>query len=402
VRILLLNQVFHPDVAATAQHAHDLARHLVAHGHEVDVIASRSIYGEKGATLPKRETIDGVHVHRVGRSLFGKAGIRARLLDFAMFYVAATFKAFTIRRPDVVICFTTPPFIALLGGLLKLLRGSRHVYWIMDLYPEVLVANDVLRARSPVTSALEFISRLCMRSADRIVVLGRCMRQRVLDKRIVRPERVVHLGVWSDHEEVRPIERDANPYREQWGLDGRFVVMYSGNFGLVHDVETMCRAAEKLQRDQRIAFAFVGGGKRKREVETFVKTLGLDARLEPYQPREQLDALLSCADVHLVSLLPGFDGLVVPSKLFGIMAAGRPAIVIGPPTSEISLVVQESGCGRVIAPGDVTTLANTIRELADNPALARDMGERGRRALQQQHDRAHRCEAWRRMLEELA
>jgi len=401
VRVLLLNQVFYPDVAATAQHGHDLARHLVAHGHAVSVIASRSIYGEKGATLPRRETIDGIHIHRVGRSLFGKAGLLGRLVDFAVFYVAAACKALTIRHPDVVICCTTPPLVALIGSMLKLLRGSRQVYWIMDLYPEVLVASGALRERSLLTRALEQISRLCLRSADRVVVLGRCMRQRVLDKRIVPPERVVHLGVWSDHEEVQPIVRKANPYRKDWDLGERFVVMYSGNFGLVHDVHTMCRAAEMLRGERDIVFAFVGGGKRKAEVETFVKTLGLDARIEPYQPREKLDALLSCADAHLVTLLPGFEGLVVPSKLFGIMAAGRPALFVGPRTSEVALVLDESGCGVVIDNGEAQTLAQAIAALAAKPRKAREMGQRGRQALREKYDRAHVCEEWRRMLEGL-
>lgn len=400
MRILLLNQVFHPDVAATAQHGHDLARHLVAHGHDVCVIASRSIYGQKGATLPRRETIDGIEVHRVGASLFGKAGIVARVADFALFYLLATIKAFTIKRPDVVICFTTPPFIALVGVMLKAISGCKFVYWVMDLYPDVLVANGMLKPRSLITRALERISRFCFARADRTVVLGRCMRHRVLEKG-VDGERVVHLGVWSDQAEVKPIARSENPYRAEWNLGERFVVMYSGNFGIVHDVETMCEAARLLRDDQRIVFAFVGGGKRKREVEAFVAEQKLDAQLQPYQPRERLDALLSCADVHLVSLLPGFEGLVVPSKLFGIMAAGRPALVIGPATSEVAIVAGESGGGMVFATGDAHALAAAIRDMANDSAQARIMGERGRHALQTRHDRQHTCEAWRRMLEEL-
>ena len=401
MRILLLNQVFYPDVAATAQHGHDLAKHLVAHGHEVVAIASRSIYGQKGATLSKRETIDGIEIHRVGASLFGKAGIFARIADFALFYLLATIKSMTIKRPDVVICFTTPPFIALAGALLKAVRGCRLVYWIMDLYPDVLVASGSLKPRSIFTRILEHISRLCMRSADRIVVLGRCMRHVVLEKGLADAEKVVHLGVWSDDDEVKPVAREANRYRAEWKLGERFVVMYSGNFGLVHDVETMCEAARLLRDDKRIAFAFVGGGKRKAEVLAFVRTHALDARIEPYQPRDKLDALLSCADVHLVTLQPGFEGLVVPSKMYGIMAAGRPALVVGPATSEVALVAGESGCGRVIDPGDSAGLAKAIRDLAHDPEAARAMGERGRADLHARHSRERLCEGWRRLLEGL-
>ena len=158
MRVLLVNQVFHPDVAATAQHAHDLARHLVRHGHEVNVVASRSIYGERGRGLPRRELVDGATVHRVGGNLFGKAGLAGRLVDFVLFYVAAGFRAITLPKADVVVCFTTPPFIALLGWLLKRLRGSRFVYWVMDLYPEVPVGCGVMREGSLLTRFFEGLS----------------------------------------------------------------------------------------------------------------------------------------------------------------------------------------------------------------------------------------------------
>ena len=180
MRVLLLNQVYHPDPAATAQHADDLARHLVRQGHEVHVIASRALYGSKGAALPAHEQVDGVEVHRVGRSLFGKSSIVARIADFGLFYVFALLKAMTVPRPDVTVCFTTPPFIALAGWWLRLTRGSKFVYWVMDLYPDLPVACGVMKPKSIATRFFESINRFCLRSADRSVVLGRCMQDRVL------------------------------------------------------------------------------------------------------------------------------------------------------------------------------------------------------------------------------
>ncbi len=402
MRILLLNQVFHPDVAATAQHAHDLGRHLVAHGHEVAVIASRSLYGEKGAKLPRRKNIDGVEVHRVGQSLFGKAGILARVLDFGLFYVAAAFKAFTIRRPDVVICFTTPPFIALLGWLMRLMRGSKFVYWVMDLYPDLPVACGVMQARSPITRIFESINRFCLRRADSVVVLGRCMLERVRRKGVDRGQ-VTHIGVWSDHSEVKPLPREANPYREQWGLGDRFVVMYSGNFGLGHDVDTMLRAAEKLLRDDNLRFVFAGGGKKKAAVDRFVRELGLrNCVLAPYQPRDRLDASLSCADVHLATLLEGVEGIMVPCKLFGIMAAERPTIFVGHPDSELARILIEHDAGIVVRQGDVDGLCQAITRLRTDPSLRQRMGRNARKALTHSFTRERSCEQWRELLERLA
>ena len=402
MRVLLINQVYYPDVAATAQHADDLARHLVRAGHDVHVIASRSIYGGKGATLSKYEEVDGVRVHRVGRSIFGKAGIAARAADFAVFYVLAMFKALTLKRFDVAVCFTTPPFISLVGWVLRTLRGTKFVYWVMDMYPDVPVVCGVMKEGALSTRFFEAVDRFCLRRADRVVVLGRCMRERVLAKG-ADPEKVEHIGVWSDQSEVKPIGREHNEYTERWGLDGKFVVMYSGNFGLAHDVRTMLEAAERLESDDRFRFLFVGGGKKKAEVEAFVQDRGLtNAVVDGYQPREKLDHSLSCPDVHLATMIPGAEGLIVPCKLFGIMAAGRPTVFIGSPKSELALVLRENGCGEVVEPGEVETLVEVLRGLADDPGRVRSMGERARAALSDAYGRETACEAWRRLLEGVA
>lgn len=399
MRVLFINQAYHPDVAATAQHVHDLARHLVASGHEVDVIASRSLYGSTGAALPRREEIDGIRIHRVGRSLFGKAGILARAADFALFYLAAGARSLRVPRPDVVVCLTTPPFISLLGVLLAIVRRCRYVHWLMDLYPDVAVGCGVLKPRARSTDLLKALNRFTLRRADLVVVLGRCMRRRVLELGI-DPVRVLHIGVWSDQSEVRPILRADNPFRREWGLGDDFVVMYSGNFGIAHDVSTMLGAAERLAGEHEVRFVFVGGGKRKAEVERFVRERSIErAVLAPYQPRERLDASLSCADVHLVSLLEGLEGCIVPCKLFGAMAAERPTIFIGSPESEVARVLLEHDCGRVVRQGDVEGLVAVIESLRRTPEEALALGRRARAALGAAYDRRDACERWRLALE---
>ncbi len=401
MRVLILNQVFYPDVAATAQHADDLARHLVKHGHEVHAIASRSLYGQKGAALPKRETVDGVEIHRVGVSVFGKKGIAARLADFMLFYVLATIKCFTVKKPDVVVCFTTPPFIALVGWLMRVLRGSRYVYWVMDLYPDTPVAVGMMKPRALPTRFFEAINRFCLKKADRVVVLGRCMMKRVKDKGVDRGQ-IQHIGVWSDAAELDPLPRASNPYREEWGLGDRFVVMYSGNFGLGHDVETFLNAAEALRDDDGIRFVFVGGGKKKAQVEEFVRSRGLEnCVLAPYQPRERLGASLSCADAHLATLIDGAEGVMVPCKLFGIMAAARPAIFVGSPASELALVLEEHGAGWVVPNGDSARLVELIRRLAADRSEAEAAGARAQKALSVAYSREAACEAWREALEQV-
>ena len=400
MRILLLNQVFFPDVAATAQHGHDLGKYLVEHGHEVTAIASRSIYGEKGTALDKTETVDGIKIHRVARSLFGKSTLLGRFLDFLIFYVAATWKMLMLPRHDVVVCFTTPPFIAYGGLLVRFCKGSRVVHWVMDLYPDVPVACGIMNRQTPAHRFFERLSRRLLRRVDMNVVLGRCMEDLVRSKGVA-DSKITLIGVWSDHEEVAPVCREENQFRRAWNIGDRTLVMYAGNFGLGHDLATFLSAAKRLRDDDRVRFAFVGGGRRKPEVEAFVKANGLEESciLAGYQLREELDELLSAGDVHLVSLLDGAEGCIVPCKLFGIMAAARPAIFIGNEASEISRVIVENNAGVSVSQGDDEALVCAINAYVDDPTAREEAGDRARAALIAQHTRHDRCKAWMDLLE---
>ena len=400
-RVLLINQVFYPDVAATAQHGHDLARFLVKQGHQVSVIASRSIYGSKGAALASFEEVDGIQIHRVAKSYFGKSSILSRVFDFALFYLAATWKAIWLKKHDVSICFTTPPFIALLGRFLRLIKGTRMIYWVMDLYPDLPVACGVMKPKSIPTRFFEAVNQYCLRSANAVVVLGRCMHDRVIAKKI-SPEQVTIIGVWADENEIRPTDRSENSYRKQWDIGDRFLVMYSGNFGLGHDVETFLGAAKLLKCDDRIRFAFVGGGKKKTIVNRRVQEQGLsNCFIADYQPREKLGELLTAADIQLVTLLEGIEGIMVPCKLFGIMSSGRPAIFIGSSSSEISRVIEESDCGLTVKQGDSRSLVAAIQSYADGERDFRAAGQRARTALATRHSSEIRCKAWEELVSEV-
>lgn len=400
MRIILLNQAFYPDHAATAQHAHDLAKHLVQNGHEVAVVASRSIYGSKGAALPKRETVDGIEVHRVGKSIFGKASIIARMIDFALFYLLALFKVMTIKKPDVIVPFSTPPFIALVGWMLKKCKRCKAVYWVMDLYPDVPIAFGMMKPDSFSARTLERIHRFCFNHCDRSVVLGRCMRDRLIGKG-VPPKKIALIPPWADIDELAPLPRDENPLRDEWELQGKLVVMYSGNLGLAHDIDTLRGAMEKLRERDDIRFVFVGGGKLMTQLQTYCEEHRLtNALFKPYQPREAIRTSLSLADLHMISQADAMTGLLVPSKLYGIMAAGRASIFIGKSGAEVARVLQENNAGQVVAVGDVDALTDTITQLADDPDACQRMGDAARDAMARTYDRRHACQAWERLLTE--
>ena len=399
MKVLLLNQVFWPDVAATAQHGHDLGRYLAQHGVQVTALASRSLYSETGKALPREGGVDGIRIVRAGQSRFGKTALAARAFDFVSFYLAALWRAIWLPRQDIVVCFTTPPFIAFVGILLRWLKGTKVVCWTMDLYPDVPVAAGVLRRGSLAHSVFDAVDRFSLRHADRVVVLGRCMQQRLLEKG-VDPKRMEVINVWADGDEVsvRPIE--GNALRTAWQVGDRFVIEYSGNFGIGHDGETMYRAMQATRADDSIRWVIVGGGTKRGELEAFVQAHDIvNAVLKPYQPREALGELLSLGNVHLVSVAENFSGLLVPSKFYGVLAAARPVLYVGPRESEVARVIEESQCGLVIEQGDSAGLVKAIETLHADPQLAQAMGRRAREVFERTFTRSLACERWLRLLQ---
>lgn len=378
IRILLVNQAFWPDVAATAQHADDLARDFVSRGHDVTVVASRAIYGERGSSLSKRERRGGVDIVRVGLQLFGKRGITPRLLDFSLFYLAAAWQCMLLRRHDVVICFTTPPFIALVGVLLKWMKGSSLFYWTMDLYPDVAAAAGVMRRGSMAWRVLQAIDRVCLRQSDRVVVLGDCMKVAASAKG-APDDSIRVISVWSGAEDFPARSRNDNPLRTAWGIGDRFTLLYIGNFGIGHDMEAIAGAVEQLKGNDHIRWVFVGEGKSKSLLETRIRECGAkNVVVAGYQSREQLSTVLDLGDAHLVSLLPGWEGLILPSKFFSVLAAGKPALWIGPETTECGTIIRANRCGFESPSGDARALVENAVRLMNDPVEADAMGRRGR------------------------
>jgi glycosyltransferase involved in cell wall biosynthesis len=384
MKLLLLNQFFHPDLSATAQIATELAEDLAAAGIEVTALASRGSY-LGGERLPAEETYRGVRIRRLWATSLGKRTLAHRGLDYASFYASATAALATMPRHDVVLVLTTPPLIAAAALPARWLRGSRLVYWTQDLYPDVAVAFGVLGARSLAARAMADVSRMVMQRADRVVALGDAMRQRCITHGAA-PERVVVIPNWSDPDTVRPIPHAENPLRAELAGGARTLVMYSGNMGRGHDLETLVAAAERLRHRGDPRFLFAGHGVGRAVVERAAGRLP-NVRLGDYQPRERLAESLSAADLHLVSLAPELCGLIEPSKLYGIMAAGRPALFVGPEESEVARTIRREGCGEVLRPGDADGLARSIESLADDPARRAAMGERARDALVSRYGR---------------
>jgi glycosyltransferase involved in cell wall biosynthesis len=396
VRLLILNQFFYPDHSATSQLMTDLAESLAARGAGVTALAGRGRYNG-GGPLPAREEHRGVAVERAWATRFGKGSTAGRLADYVSFYLGAAWKLLTVRRHDVVMALTTPPLIGLVALLACRLRGMRLALLVQDLYPDVGVRLGVLREGGPAARLLDALNRAALSRADRIIVLGDCMRERVAAKvGHASGARIDVIHNWADGERIRPLAAsERNVFAEEHSLGGRFVVEFSGNFGMVNDFATPLEAARLLAGRPDILFLFVGEGVRGGEIREFVSRHGLaNVRVLPYQPLDNLRYSLAAGDAHLVTLAEGLAGLCVPSKAYGVLAAGRPLIFVGDARSEIARLVAENGCGAVIPSGQAASLARLIESWADDPEAARGMGERGRELFARRFDRPRAVAAY--------
>jgi colanic acid biosynthesis glycosyl transferase WcaI len=401
VNVLFINQFFHPDLAATAQLLTDLTEDLKASGVAVTVVTGRAAYSDGRSLGPPVEVYRGIRIYRVGEIPLQRKTIWARYLSYLIFWTAATARCLFLPRHDVVVPLTTPPLLSCLGIVLRWVKGSRVVCWSMDVYPELGVLLGAIKQGCVATRVLGALSSWSLRRADRVVPLGSHMARHLVAKG-VPADRIRILPTWEDPKLIVPIPGESNPFRVAHELDGRFVVLYSGNLGVAHEFGTLLDAASHLAADPGILFLFAGGGPLKRWVEDQVRSRSLqNVRFLPYQPREDLRFSLSAGDVHLVTLRPGFEGLLVPSKFVGALAAGRPILFVGPKAGEIPDALTAGDCGVVVEPGDWMALANAILALRADQDLLTRMGRNARALFERHYTRGRGTACFRAVLDEL-
>ena len=358
-RIFFVNRFYKPDESATSQILSDLAEHLVASGFDVTVITSRLSYADKTVRHASKEAIAGVEITRVWSSGFGRAGLLGRAIDYASFYAASFFAVLTrVKRGDVVVAKTDPPLIGVPVGFAARLKGAKSVNWLQDLFPEVATA---LRVRIPFARVLRWLRNWSLRDAELNVAIGEIMANRLIAE-VGTDASVSVIHNFADDQTLLPDAEGVEELRKEWGLEADdFVIGYCGNLGRAHDFKTILGAAELLKDYKNIKFLFVGGGHSRSLVEEEAALHGLPNLIfKAYQPREKLAVALGVPDVHWVSLMPELEGLILPSKLYGIVAMGRPLIMIGDKEGEIAKAARENGFGETFAPGDARGLADAI------------------------------------------
>lgn len=395
-RLLVLNQYYWPGLEATG---HLLSELLAALADDFDITI---VTGRIAVHAPRSERLvhDGVRVIRVRSTAFDRTRLFARSLNYITYLLESLRVALFTRRPGAVLCMTDPPVIG--NVALVVARRFRRPLVVVsqDVFPEIAVELKRLENRALIGLLRTLVSSYLKR-ADRVVAIGETMRRR-LEQKGARPERLVVIPNWVDTSAIVPQPRDTEWSREN-ELNGRFVVMHSGNVGHPQNLDVLIRAATFLRDLDDLAIVIIGGGARRVELMELAERLETDAvRFLGYQPRETLSQSLSAADLHYVGLARGLSGYVVPSRLYGILSAGRPVLSAADADSETAAIVEAVGCGVVVAPNRPELVAEAIRAARDGAYDLEEMGRRGREFVVAEADRTVAVARYRELLHAIA
>ena len=396
VRMIFLNRYGFPDQSATSRMISSIAFSLAQRGMNVTVIASREIHNHPGSVLPATETVRGVEIKRLASGRFGRHSLVRRSIDYLLFQVLAfVWLLRNVGATDTVVVCTDPPLLSVTSSIAIRLKGACMVNWIMDLFPETAIELGFFRKRARWLAAWLTLARnWSLRSPGMVVCPTDKMAEFLFTQGLTK-DRISVLHHWSDGEEIYPVSPRDNSLRKAWGLQDKFVVGYSGNFGRAHEFGTMLAAAKRLEHRPDIRFLLIGGGHQHAAVKAAIQDLGLqNVIFKPLQPVENLAESLSVADVHLVSLLPELEHCIIPSKFYGILAAGRPTIFVGDPDGEVPRVLKARGCGSNVEIGETDKLAAIIENLCDDPETLKAMGDAARRLLCAEYSREKAADAW--------
>jgi colanic acid biosynthesis glycosyl transferase WcaI len=391
-RLLVMNQYYSPGVEATAHLLGELCRQLSGR-FDITVIT-----GLLPGVAPGRVVLDGVEVIRVRSTTYDRKAMVPRAVNYLSYLAQSLRVGLTVRKPDVVLCMTDPPIIGDVALVVARRFRAPLVVISQDVFPEIAV--ELKRLENPLlVGVLRALIAFYLKRAERLVAIGETMADRLVDKGAPR-ERISIIPNWVDAGAIEPMPK-ANAWSIENGLSEQFVVMHSGNVGHAQNLDALVRAATFLRDLDDLVIAVIGTGARHATLVELASTLETEnVRFFPYQPRELLSQTLSAGDIHVVGLAPGLAGYVVPSRLYGVLSAGRPVIAAADETSETAQLVRRVGCGIVARPGRPELLATTIREAYDGAYDLRAMGERARQYVLAEADRAVAVERYAALLEE--
>jgi colanic acid biosynthesis glycosyl transferase WcaI len=410
-RVVVLNRFFFPDRSATGRLATDLAVHLAGRGFDLVAITGRRRYDDPAAHLGRDGACAAQRIRRVATTQFGRQSLIGRAVDYLSYYVCSSFALWReARRGAVIIAMTDPPLLGVPALFVARIRSAHYVNWLQDVYPEAAERLNLLRPRA-LASFLRALRNWSLRHADATVVIGEQMGVRMAPFCAAPP---VVIPNWAQVECLE--STDSNPssdavaartLRVKWGLGDAFLVGYSGNMGRAHRLDVVIETACALRTQPSVHFLMIGEGLQRIALEARAQSLGLqNVTFQPYQPFERLRESLAVPDIHIVTLDERLEGLMVPSKFVGVLAVGRPVLWIGAADGEVGRLVQDSGCGVTVPPGDAIELARALRDLADDHARGgerlRSMAIAAKALWSDRFRRRSALDAWAAVIEQCA
>jgi colanic acid biosynthesis glycosyl transferase WcaI len=395
MRVLLVAQYFWPESVGAGLWLHQLATDLTRRGHSVTMVTGfpnypegRLFEGYAGRRF-MREWVDGVEVIRTWIYATPDQSFGARLLNFGSFCASAPLGIAAARRPEVIYCVLPPLALGLSTEFVAWCKRVPVLINIQDIYPDIAVSLGYLRNRLAI-AFFQRMERLIYRRAAAVTVITDSFRENLLGKG-VRPEKIHVVPNWADAEQIQPGAKD-NRFRQQLGVDSKFLVVYSGGMGHNSCLEAVVEAA-RILADDPYEFVLIGDGAKRAKLERRAAELALrNIHFLPFQTAEVYAQVLAASDVQLLTLNESSTHVSLPSKMLKIMASGRPMVALANRGSDAARLVLTAKCGDVVSPGDAPALARTLREFAANREGLRAMGQNARRFLVENFSR-ERCVA---------
>jgi len=382
IKLSIITQFYPPDYAATGQLIEELAVQLGKLGLAVQVFTGQPGYAFQNKSAPAIERLDQVVIRRSRATGIWSKRIRGKAVNGLLFCLRSGLHLLkTSSRGDILLITTAPPFLPILGYLAHKIFGLPYVCLLYDLYPDVAVELNVVSAHHWLVRLWDALNRRIWKQAQQVIVLSPSMKDRVAAKCPEITDKIAVIHNWADPNWIVPLAKHHNWFAKAFNLVDTFTVLYSGNMGRCHDMDTILEAAILLQQEP-IQFVFIGNGAKRQAFRAQASQLGLhNCQFLPYQDKQNLPYSLTACDLSLVSVSPGMEGLVAPSKLYAALAAGRPLAIICEQHSYLREIVTDAHCGKAFSNGDAVGLAAFIRTLAADSQLVNQMGQAGRHYL---------------------
>ena len=388
MHILYFNRSFYPDIEATGQLMTDLCEALIKKGHEITVVAGQSYYSrdQKKGLFVQRQNYKSIDIIRGNGSTFSKRFLVLRIINLSCYFFNAFIGGFLAKKkPDLVIVGTDPPVLGLIGIFFSKWYKAKFVYYCQDIYPDVGIVTGKLK--NPVLNfLLNQINILSFQMSDKIICIGEYMKNRIVKKGI-NENKIDVIYNWADTSMLYPVLKNENPFIATHNLEKYFIVMYSGNIGLTQNLEKIIDVAKHFKADSRIKFLLVGEGASKSNLQKLVIKYDLsNIKFLPYLLKSELKYSLSAADIHLIPFEKGLSGIMVPSKVYNILACGKPYIGWIEKDSEIHSIASKFKCGITVPPGDIRNMIRAINWAVKHRDKLKEMGDRGQEAVAKYFD----------------